>query len=137
MANTGAIIVKAGAITSSPFLIPRDARAKCNAVVPLVVDTPDMKPQYCANLCSNSPMYLPREEIQLPLMQSVTYSNSFPARYGSHTGIIPYPPLLMAELTTGSFNLIRPFFPYGNPEPLLLKDMLEISDLSRSWPLEV
>src|SRR5512137_905614 len=75
-------------ITSSPAPIPKEANARCSAVVPFVVDTPYLQPQYSANLFSNSGMYLPADDSQLVLRQSLTYSDSFPVSSGSHTGII-------------------------------------------------
>ena len=79
--------VRSGIMTSSPLPMPRAARARCNAVVPLLTLTPCPDPQNAANFSSNFGMYFPRLEIQLLSMQSRTYSFSFPFRYGSATGI--------------------------------------------------
>src|SRR5512137_1294073 len=88
MEKAQAAMVNAGMMTSSLAPIPKAAKARCNAVVPFVVDTPCLHPQYSANPFSNSGMYLPADEIQLVFRHSLTYSHSLPVSSGSHTGII-------------------------------------------------
>src|SRR3989338_7233448 len=81
------IMVKEGMITSSPALIPTAIKARWIAFVPLEQLTPYLTPQYVLNLSSNSWIYFPAEEIQPELIASVTYSNSFPRKVGSQTGM--------------------------------------------------
>src|SRR5579859_2922949 len=64
-------MVKAGIITSSPFPIPKAARVRCKAAVPLFVDTAYLVPTNWANLFSNFSTNGPFEEIQ-PLLIAIS-----------------------------------------------------------------
>ena len=69
-AFTGDIKVKLGSITSSSFLIPKLANAKCRAVVPLVTDKVYFDLTNLEKDFSNNFTYLPPEDIQPEFIQS-------------------------------------------------------------------
>ena len=69
-AFTGAIKVKFGRITSSSLLIPRLAKAKCRAVVPLVTDKQYFDLTNLEKDFSNNLTYFPPEDIHPEFMQS-------------------------------------------------------------------
>ena len=64
--------VKSGIITSSSFVIPKDTKVKCRAVVPFDVATAYLVSQNFANFSSNISIYFPRDETHPDFIASVT-----------------------------------------------------------------
>ena len=70
---TVATKVITGTITSSPGPIPSSYSARCNAAVPLCVETALLAFRYSANLFSNIPMFSPTEETKVESIHSIRY----------------------------------------------------------------
>src|SRR6266513_76349 len=82
------MLVRVETRTSSPCRMPRAARARCSAVVPLEVDTPNSLSEYRANSSSNLAMYSPKKPEIAPLLNaSLTHSDSAAPREGCATGM--------------------------------------------------
>lgn len=70
---TVATKVITGTITSSPGPIPSSYNARCNAAVPLCVETALLAFRYWANLFSNISMFSPTEETKVESIHSTKY----------------------------------------------------------------
>ena len=70
---TVATYVNVGTITSSPFFISRDNKAKCKAAVPLTHEIAYFNLTNSLNFLSNFSIYMPLDDIQFVFRQSLTY----------------------------------------------------------------
>ena len=116
---TVATKVITGTITSSPGPIPSSYNARCNAAVPLCVETALLAFRYWANLFSNISMFSPTEETKVESIHSTKYFFSNSPKFGASSKI-PF---------TDNTSIIHYIYQFCNTVNYLLSNQLFLLNL--------